>query len=93
MSEASIEIGGLAFELGRKPLRCGLHGDPIEEGRCATCDATIAAFEERRSQRCSCGHRRDSHSESAGLCWVGYGRPGPFCECMIFVLAEPEAEA
>lgn len=41
-AEGQLEIGGLTFELGRKPLRCGLHGEPIEEGRCATCDAVLA---------------------------------------------------
>lgn len=38
-SEASLDLGRYSFDLGRRPRGCGIHGDPTDSGRCATCDA------------------------------------------------------
>lgn len=48
-AEGSIEIGRLRFDLGPRPVRCGIHGDEIADGRCPTCDEE-ASFPSPRQQ-------------------------------------------
>jgi len=65
------------FDVRRQP-------DDVLAAQLAQAERQLAAAEEAAAHRCTCGHRRDHHADSSGLCWVGYGRPGAPCDCMIF---------
>jgi hypothetical protein len=34
----TLRVGQLDFDLDDRPVRCGIHGDVIRDGRCETCD-------------------------------------------------------